>query len=191
MTVRQSLGLQGYGDVTDDSADPDGDPDAEENRGLVPHCIRRHVVRPSEQVHDSAKKDRIEKLKARDYQIGQCQKARDPDVTAKKTENPTIDSKEPHLPVPAKTYHLRLLSACPALPGVRSASGKHQIGDCHTRGSGSETTQCHDAKMPRSLALAHVWTAQWGDTERARHTVQHLGDVTPGGRSESPHLGQA
>jgi hypothetical protein len=85
MAVRQSLGLQGHGDITEDSADADSDPDAEENRGLVPHRIRRHVGRPSEQVYDSAKKDRIEKLKARDYQISQCQKTRDPDVTAKKT----------------------------------------------------------------------------------------------------------
>jgi hypothetical protein len=51
----------------------------------VPHRIGRHVVRSSEQVHDAAKKDRIEKLKARNYQISQCQKTRDPDVTAKKT----------------------------------------------------------------------------------------------------------
>src|SRR6202051_4085341 len=83
--VRQSLGFQGYGDIANDSADADSDPDAEENHGLVPHRTGRHVVRPSEQVHDAPKKDRIEKLKARNYQISQCQKTRDPDVAAKKT----------------------------------------------------------------------------------------------------------
>ena len=58
---------------------------AEENAASCHRRIGRHVVRPSEQVHDAAKKDRIEKLKARDYQISQCQKTSDPDVAAKKT----------------------------------------------------------------------------------------------------------
>ena len=103
MAVRQPFGSQGHGDVDDDPADADSDPDAEENHGLVPQRIGRHVVRPSEQVHDAAKKDRIEKLKARDDQISQCQKTRDPYVAAKEDLERDRRLEEPHLPVLTKT----------------------------------------------------------------------------------------
>ena len=65
--------------------------------------IGRQFVGPSQQVHHPAKQHRIEKLQARDHQIGECQKTRNPDIAAKKAENATINSKEPHLPVLAKT----------------------------------------------------------------------------------------
>ncbi len=40
MPMRQPLGLQGDRDVADDAADADGDPDSQQDRGLVPHLAR-------------------------------------------------------------------------------------------------------------------------------------------------------
>jgi len=86
----QTLGLQCDTDVTDDAADADGDPDAQQHCGLMPHLGVWNFVGLRQQVHDPAEQDRIEKLQARDHEIGESQEPGDPDISAKKAEHAAI-----------------------------------------------------------------------------------------------------
>ena len=88
--MRQPLGLQGHSDVADDAADADGNPNAQQDRGLMPHLALRQVVGSGQQVHHPAEQHRIEKLQARDHEVGESQETRDPDVSAKKAEHAAI-----------------------------------------------------------------------------------------------------
>jgi hypothetical protein len=49
-----------------------------------------------------AKQHRVQKLEPGDHQVGYGEKPRNADITAKETENPSISTKEAHLPIPVR-----------------------------------------------------------------------------------------